>query len=784
MLSVAAYYLMSPLNLIFYFFDAEHIYIGTLIVTLLKTGLIGLAMYQFLSGKHDDAAAIIFSTAYALSAYTVGYSFNIFWMDSLILLPYIVKAIESLIDEGNFLFYTILTALVIIVNFYTGYIVCLFSVLYFLYYFFSVPRRKNIFWTFLLYGTSSLLGGMLSMWLILPVSFTLLRGKSTFSFTELLDFHKLFNSAELIDAMFCGTIGNTPITSGKPLIYCGIFPLILAIYQIVCGRDSKRKKVLYLILFTCIICSFNHYNLNCVWHALNYPTGSPHRFAFLYIFLLLYIAYKGFINLREQPKSKSTFVTVISTGIILLSVLLCRKASFITNFGRFLLILNICLIITYTVILLVIRHKHSMYFFVVFSLLELFLNAETLYCKSEQYDSVKITEYQNYMASVHPLVKQIPKSDLPYRTVMTKGAYRTPNDSFLFNLYGLDSYTSVEEKRISQIAYNFGYGFADNIFWGIHYLNGASNAADTLLGVKYMVSSDYPKPGYFEINCEDKLKLYENKNALPFAVLADQSILDLQSTDLPSFLYINKLYHSLNGQLNDDIFQELPKQLSAAYHCAEQQDGSIHATDTNTDAYVEYEYTTAADCTVYVSYNNAGISYAEAFIGNEKPDLEKQINNVKSLGDLKKGTKIIIRYYLEESSPLFPQKIYVYGESQELLEEYVTYIKNQAPAVTMHIDSSINISYTNESNEQKYILCSIPWERGWHVYQNGTKSETPLSIQRLIVIPVEPGKHEIELRYVPQGFIIGIGLTIFGAIILLVLDCFPLKSTFHSSMIR
>lgn len=38
MFSVAAYYLISPFNLLFYFFDVEHIYIGILIVTLLKVG--------------------------------------------------------------------------------------------------------------------------------------------------------------------------------------------------------------------------------------------------------------------------------------------------------------------------------------------------------------------------------------------------------------------------------------------------------------------------------------------------------------------------------------------------------------------------------------------------------------------------------------------------------------------------------------------------------------------------------------------------------------------------
>lgn len=80
MAGIWGYYLMSPFNLIFYFFDAEHIYCGILVLVLLKMGSIGLAMYCFLSRGTVDVPALIFSTAYALSAYVTAYQFNIFWM--------------------------------------------------------------------------------------------------------------------------------------------------------------------------------------------------------------------------------------------------------------------------------------------------------------------------------------------------------------------------------------------------------------------------------------------------------------------------------------------------------------------------------------------------------------------------------------------------------------------------------------------------------------------------------------------------------------------------------
>ena len=71
MLSVAVYYLMSPFNLLFLFFDAEHIYIGILIVSLLKVGTCGITMQSFLNRKYSSASSVIFSTCYALSSYVI-----------------------------------------------------------------------------------------------------------------------------------------------------------------------------------------------------------------------------------------------------------------------------------------------------------------------------------------------------------------------------------------------------------------------------------------------------------------------------------------------------------------------------------------------------------------------------------------------------------------------------------------------------------------------------------------------------------------------------------------
>ena len=87
MIGVAAYYLISPFNLLFYFFDASNIYAGIALVLLLKIGTTGWAMNTYLYQKHQTADTVIFSTAYALSGFIAGYFFNMIWLDGIILLP-------------------------------------------------------------------------------------------------------------------------------------------------------------------------------------------------------------------------------------------------------------------------------------------------------------------------------------------------------------------------------------------------------------------------------------------------------------------------------------------------------------------------------------------------------------------------------------------------------------------------------------------------------------------------------------------------------------------------
>ena len=71
---------------------------------LTKIALCGTSFYIYLKSHFgldgDDKMPLIFSTAYALSGFVAAYSWNIMWMDSVMLAPLIILGLEKLVKAS------------------------------------------------------------------------------------------------------------------------------------------------------------------------------------------------------------------------------------------------------------------------------------------------------------------------------------------------------------------------------------------------------------------------------------------------------------------------------------------------------------------------------------------------------------------------------------------------------------------------------------------------------------------------------------------------------------
>ncbi len=207
---------------------------------VLKIGLAGLSLdmvsAQTLAAGWTSALAF-FGIFYALSGYMAAYSWNIMWLDCIVLFPLILLGLERLVKEGRWGMYCICLGLSILSNYYISIMICIFMVLYFIALLIMEKRKtlKEYGKTFLrfvfkltgsrrLCGCGSGAGG---------------DGASVYGFRKHFNFHRPSTSYFSIFDMIARHIGNVEVEIGLdhwPNIYCGV--AVLMIFPAVSGLQE------------------------------------------------------------------------------------------------------------------------------------------------------------------------------------------------------------------------------------------------------------------------------------------------------------------------------------------------------------------------------------------------------------------------------------------------------------------------------------------------------------------------------------------------------------------
>lgn len=387
---------------------------------------------------------------------------------------------------------------------------------------------------------------------------------------------------------------------------------------------------------------------------------------------------------------------------------------------------------------------------------ELVLNAEYLYLNTNQYSSPDVKTYISYIENIETLLDKIPPTEEFHRIVFTKEAQWAVNDPFLFNVYGLDSYTSVEKANVQMLAQNFGY--ESSIIFGAHYSDGSTMAAETLLGVRYLIAAGAAGSEY-DFVCKNNLySLYENQNALPLGILTEESVLTVSADDRNPFLYLNRLYQSITKDVKDSIFQKVTITQIQSENVCQMEDGGYQRANSSWDAYIDYVIDADNNNLCYLFLGDAGVANAELNTAEETKLFSGQSSAVKRLGRLKADDRAVIRVQVGEQETFYPDKLYVYEERENILEKYVKEIQNQTVHTIMKGETNIIVTYDNLDAAKKYLFFTIPYDSGWSVTVDGEKAVV-YEAQNCIAVEAPLGNHEVRLSFRPRGCISGILIT-------------------------
>lgn len=758
MLGVAAYYLTSPLDLITCLFPRESMYTAVSIMYFIRVGLCGLTMCVYAGARHGRSwRCLVPAAAYAFMEYMLAYSFNYLWQDCVILLPILALGIARLAETGRPWLYLAALAACLLLNFYIGYILCIFSVLFFLCELFSVRRGGREAGRLVgRFALASLAAGALAAVLLLPAVMALSGGKAEFSLSVLTLTLK-FDPVSLFAKLYPGAFVYEEIMpDGLPQIFTGTVTLSLAALYFADRSIPRRRRVLTGVMMLVLVVSFAIEALDLIWHALNTPSWYNHRYSFLLSFLLCAAADAALASARTGARTRQLLLPPALCAAATLLVFVGRSYEFVT-WRAGLAALPISAAVSGA--LYAVRRPGTgrrVTALLTATLLavhvgELGVNAY-----------LSLTELTQPASNSAMYADYVRRKGEAFARIDTGGAYvRVESPVFfdqdrcepmLFGYDGVSHYGSTLSQESLVFLDRLGLDrYAD--LWSM-YGPGVTAAADTLLGIRYVVS-DAPVRDYAPVAEAEGYNVYENGNALPIGWTADTAVAaDIAAGDC--FAYTNALYAAAAPEVGDDIFlpaapaerrlenftasgdaytQEEPGQSAIVYTLEMPTDGAL---------YGEIDFDGLPGVIVFVNGAFCA-SYATA-----------QTNGSLYLGAFSAGEAVEVR--VQAFSDVTVEHAAFAVEDAAVLARYRDALAAGCCALTKVTGAHYTGSFTSGEGDALLVF-TIPYDTAWTVLLDGVRVE-PVKVQDcLMAVAVTPGAHAVELRYLPHGLVPGAAIS-------------------------
>lgn len=782
-LPLFAYYLASPINLLTVIFPPQFITEAILAITLIKVGLAGAAFNYFLRKVYGekDLSTVAFSSLYALSGFVLAYSWNIMWLDSIYLLPLVAYGLIRLVKEGRGLFYCIVLAAALITNFYMAFFICIFMVFYFIV---TLFRYHGIRKPMLLIGRTvsfagySLLSGGLSAFILLP-TFTQLGTTSAAGDTFPKTIKTYYDIFDFIVRHFL-TI-DPVIRDGAPNLYSGIAMLILVPMYFLVRRIPLKEKLLNLSLLIFLIVSFNINILNFIWHGFHFPNQLPYRFSFVYIFLVLTMAYEGYKALDEFSGKQ---VGMLSMAVLLV-ILISQKFEDI-KLPLHTVYVSAAFIILYAAAFARMRSSNARRFkggsaLIMVLALELLTNTIVTVVKIDSTESYSSREGYSSGTEVREIREQISmllESDRDFYRIEVI-PHKTQNDPSLYNYPGVSVFAStISEKPVDLME---GLGLYSNGINSYVY-SGSTLITDSLFGIRYLF---YRELGvneklYSKVSDSDEIDVLMNPYSLSPGFMTKPEVADFKSSigrdPLDSQRLLFEAFSGVEGVLQP-IDQEVGETDNLTISGTSRYSYTRSSKESDSTAVIRMDFDESGQVYLYYDAPSSMKGKGSITVNGVKSDFDAYHSSVISLGYCEAGTSAEVLIEFDKSGSESGRfEIYSYSMDLEAFEEGISEIRKNQLEIESLSDTSIR--GTVNSDHDGMMVMSIPYDKGWNVTVDGKKVETTSVDESLLSFEVPEGIHDIRLTFFTDKLAEGIGITAISASIMIFLIIRRRKSDF------
>lgn len=808
MMGTWSYYLLSPFLPLIVLFPQSWLSFAVALIVLLKIGTAGLA-FQFMLGKiyqEADWRTLAFAVSYAMMGYMSVNQLNVMWLDGIAFLPLAIWGIEKITRGGSFLTYAVWLAVILAANYYIGYMICLFLVLYFIYALAKAsvnwerpgapgaglvaaaaarPRFdwRQLWQSVFKFGFGSLTAGALAAIVLLPTVHALRGSKGAYT-SPVFEWDLAYPLQDVSSKFIIGAFNFDQMPDGLPNLFIGTLGLVTAVIYFFQAQHPKRERLAALAITALLFLSMNVKGLNLIWHAFQYPIWYPYRYSFVLSFFLLFIGYRAY---RQLTTIKLPLALGILAAAGLASAYLLLQLENFDYLSPWKIWVSLVVLVGMSVLLMLITDYRPLIFQVI-AIVVIFEMTANSVLNLASLSYLNNSEFVNYITTVSPAIDRYrPGRDEFYR--ITKTFQRTKNDAMQLNYYDLNHFNSTLEKSTTQFFEVLGAPTSSGF---VNYTTGTL-LTDALFGVEYFIdtvkqpqteldSDDIfnRRPTTYRadlirypiVQTDDNLMVHKNPHALPLGYMVPADVAGLDFTGKTPIILQDDLLNALTGQ--GELAQDYLTEFFTIVNFKSLETFAVNA-QTENKVNTDYRRTSETengfiDITVDIQTDAAYYITMPAHLTDENAKLfldgkplpydnsfrSIQVYNIAN--DEAGKEKVFSIQLLEDHLNL--RDVNVYTLDNNRVSAVMDTLRAQGLELTAFRQNHFSGQVTVTQPDQ-LLLMTIPYSEGWQARVNGAPATViPVLEGGLSAVRIdEPGTYEITFSYTMPGLAAGAAIS-------------------------
>ena len=775
------------------------------ILIFVRVYFVGISFLYFCKYKKmNTVSSIVGTLMYTFCSFSL---FTLvrhpFFMNAMILFPLVMVGIEKIILEDKKIFYTIMIALLFIMNFYFAYMIAVIIAIYgiiLIIYTYKEDGAKKVIAKLAQVLAYSLIGIMISTITLIPTITEFLssgRSGTTEIFKYTINYYRNL-MGDLLD-----------VDSGGNWAYWGVQSIILISLPIfIIKRKQNYPIFLWMVILLIPLLIAPIGSILC---GFSYPN---HRWIFVMSFIFSFIT-AMFINNETKLERKE----LIAIATFTLFYMLINYIASIEITSR----IEIQVIIAIALLLLItnkdklekIFKKKNLYNISLVSMIciGILFSVHYLYDTGDDtkeyvdafVDSGNLEELvntsNNTISDFSEAIEYIQEMDEGFYAI-SKYPYNYENVSLLLDYRAIGYYYSILPNYYTDISLDL-QNIQYEINYGIKEFNYRTKIT-TLLGVKYYITNNKGIVPYGYTKLEDyegTSSIYVNQYSLPFATLYTDYIteedyeemtpLEKESSLLKTVVLEDEEIEETTLEYNAKTQQEIENIISEVDYTVTDEygilkdDNTVKVTDKSENT-IEFEIETVANSEIYLYIT--GIEYTSNdtqkwYTGKDGYTISTEFNGSTNKKEVRASSNA---YYIDNDEMLFNlgyydqtsgtitlsfsnKGTYNFSSVQILavsMEGYEEDIENLSKSNFEVIDYGNGyMNGTVNADTDGVLQFSTICNKGWTVYVDGEKVETMCVNEYFLGINITSGEHEIYMEYSTPYLKIAAVISLIGIIV-------------------